>query len=265
MQQQSTTDLPPEVGDRLGPCYVYTLIDPRNERIFYVGKGTGTRLLSHGKEADLKSDRSQSAKIARINDIRAHGTHPRIDVVRHGLSEPDALLVEAALIDCLDNLVNSVSGHGKDKGRSSLGELISLYGAQPVSSDASPALLVRLREWRDNDVDRKIESGVYRSGIGYKEGITPSELMDSTRAWWRVDPKKIQKKRIHYAVAVYQGVTRGIMQIGDWTQREDKRRAFTATHIPSGPIFEEWVGSLGKRVAFPLGVQNPIIYWPLRT
>ena len=48
--------LPPEVAERLGPYYVYALIDPRDDSIFYVGKGTGLRLLSHGQEALLKAD-----------------------------------------------------------------------------------------------------------------------------------------------------------------------------------------------------------------
>jgi len=40
--------LPPEVAERLGPFYVYLLVDPRTDRPFYVGKGTGQRLLAHG-------------------------------------------------------------------------------------------------------------------------------------------------------------------------------------------------------------------------
>ena len=265
MDRKSDIALPSEAGDRLGPFYVYTLIDPRNDKIFYVGKGTGSRLLSHGKEADLASDsRSQSAKISRIREIRASGTEPRIDVIRHGLSEQQALLVEATLIDCIEELVNIVAGHGKDKGRSSLDELISLYGAQPINNDAPPALLIRLGPWKEKNIDKEIEPGIYRTGIGYKEGITPSELMNSTRAWWRIDPKRIQKQKILHAVAVYEGVTRGLMQIGDWTEREDKRRAFTATFINSGPVFEEWVGPFGKRVDFTRGAQTPIAYWPRR-
>jgi len=32
---------PSEVADRLGPFYVYVLVDPRTDQIFYVGKGAG--------------------------------------------------------------------------------------------------------------------------------------------------------------------------------------------------------------------------------
>ncbi len=43
--------LPPEVAERIGPFYVYLLVDPRNGEVFYVGKGTGARPLAHGVEA----------------------------------------------------------------------------------------------------------------------------------------------------------------------------------------------------------------------
>ena len=70
--------LPPEVAERLGLYYVYALIDPRDDSIFYVGKGMGLRLLSHGQEALLKADPGpRSGKVARIREIRAAGCEPR--------------------------------------------------------------------------------------------------------------------------------------------------------------------------------------------
>ncbi len=104
--------LPSEVGTRLGPFYVYVLVDPRSDEVFYVGKGTGARLLAHGLAADLASERGQSRKLDRIREIRAAGTEPRLEIVRHALDEAQALLVEAALIDCLTTLTNEVAGHG---------------------------------------------------------------------------------------------------------------------------------------------------------
>ena len=58
--------LPTEVGENIGPNYVYALVDPRNEEIFYIGKGTGERLLAHGREADLRrlnDSKSDSKKL----------------------------------------------------------------------------------------------------------------------------------------------------------------------------------------------------------
>ena len=96
----TVSKLPRSVARRIGPYYVYALVDPRDDAIFYVGKGTGRRLLSHGRAADLSDPAGRSsAKLDRIRAIRAAGLEPRIDVIRHGLDERSALTIEAALID----------------------------------------------------------------------------------------------------------------------------------------------------------------------
>lgn len=262
MKAPAAMPLPPEVAERIGPYYVYVLVDPRDDSIFYVGKGTGQRLLAHGFEAQLKADPGpRSGKVARIREIRSAGHEPRIDVVRHGLDESEALMIEAALIDCVGQLTNRVAGHGAAAGRTSLGELVSQYGATEVDPGASPVILVRLGPWKGER--EEIEDGTFREGRGFREGMTPEELANSTRAWWVISPTTVERRGIRHAVAVHGGVTRGVMTIGDWTQR-GKRRAFAATLLTDGPVHDEWVGPLGRRVKFPRGLQSPICYWPRR-
>ncbi len=261
MDIPAKTPLPREVADRIGPYYVYVLVDPRTDHIFYVGKGTGDRLLQHGREADLvEGTQQQSAKVRMIRELWTLAMEPRHDVVRHGLTEPEALLVEASLIDCLSGLTNRVSGHGIRGGRQTMAEYVSRYGAEPVEAAAPPALLVRLSRWRDRP--EEIEPGVWRSGNGYRPGISECDLFDSTRAWWKLSPSSADRRRVEYAVAVHEGVTRGIMRIGEWIQREDGRRAFTASPVDDPSIVEQWIGPLGRRVEFTAAAQNPISYWP---
>ena len=251
--------LPAEVAERIGPYYVYVLVDPRDDSIFYVGKGTGGRLLAHGEEALLRTGPGgQSSKVARIREIREAGLEPRIDVVRHGLEEDQAFHVEGALIDGVDGLTNVVKGHGTAQGRLSLDELKRRYGATPVPDDAPPALCIRLGAWKDQV--EQIEPGTFREGRGFREGMTPEELANSTRAWWVISPATVERRGIRHAVAVHDGVTRAVMIIGAWVQRGN-RRAFGATPLAHGPVFDEWVGPLGRRVTFKKGNQSPVTYW----
>lgn len=85
---------------RLADCtgrYVYVLIDPRSDRIFYVGKGTGDRARQHEREAAL--DRGvNEAKRATIRSIHADGLRAVIGIVGSGLTESEALRLERALI-----------------------------------------------------------------------------------------------------------------------------------------------------------------------
>ena len=85
-------EIPPEVAENLG-YYVYLYIDPRTDQPFYIGKGTGTRALAHLTET------GGSEKVEMIQQIREQGLEPRIDILRYGLTENEAFLVEASLID----------------------------------------------------------------------------------------------------------------------------------------------------------------------
>lgn len=256
--------LPPEVAERLGPFYVYALVDPRDGSTFYIGKGTGQRLLAHGFEADIEGDdRRNRAKLTRIRSIRAAGFEPRLDIVRHGLTEPESFLVEAALIDSLDGLTNAVAGHGTSVGRRSLHEYATAYGAEPVPEDAPPAVLIRLSRW--TDMPEEMEPGITRAGNGYRSDMTAEELVDATRAWWKISRATVEQRGCEHAVAVHEGVTRAVMRVGSWVQRADGRRCFAAEPVREGPVFDAWIGPFGRRVDFASNSQNPITYWPIRS
>src|SRR5437899_2218044 len=98
--------IPPEVEEQLG-FYVYAYIDPRTNRAFYVGKGRAGRVLSH------LTTEGESRKQALIEEIRAAGNEPRLDIVQHGIpDEESALRIEAALIDMLGLKVLTNEVHG---------------------------------------------------------------------------------------------------------------------------------------------------------
>lgn len=111
----------PGVTENLG-YYVYLLSDPRSDRIFYVGKGIGSRCFSHIWEArkTTRDSRGDYEKLATIRGIEESGTDVRIEILRHGLTEDEAFHLEAAAMDLLgfSDLDNRVVGHGtRVKGR----------------------------------------------------------------------------------------------------------------------------------------------------
>lgn len=77
--------------------YVYALIDPRDKKAFYIGKGTGDRMHDHEKEA--KADRvTNGAKFKRIKEIQAAWESVQTAIIRDQLTETRALRLERRLI-----------------------------------------------------------------------------------------------------------------------------------------------------------------------
>jgi hypothetical protein len=256
--------IPFEVADRIGPFYVYALIDPRDGRVFYVGKGTRDRVAAHGKAAGLEREPGQTAKTARIHEIRAAGLEPMIDIVRHGIiTETEAFRIEAALIECMPDLTNIAGGHGTDTGRTPLDEVISKYGAEPLNSDVPcPALLIRLKtHWIPKA--EEVEPGYLRSGAGWHARISDKKLYDAVRGWWKVSPASVDRHHVRHVVAVAGGVTRSVYELEQWIgPRGDGRWAFIGQQLHSGPTHDAYIGKLGKRVPFTDHSQNPLRYWP---
>lgn len=94
--------------------YVYLLIDPRSDEVFYVGKGTGNRIDAHEKEA-LRGVRSK--KCRRINEIVSSGNAVIKEKVFFTDDETLAYEFEKDIISekGLENLTNVIPGGKWDK------------------------------------------------------------------------------------------------------------------------------------------------------
>lgn len=75
--------------------YVYTLADPRDGNVFYVGKGQGNRCYHHEREA---RNGAYSRKCDRIREIIAAGHAVAVTKVAHFAVEADAYAAEKTLI-----------------------------------------------------------------------------------------------------------------------------------------------------------------------
>ena len=90
--------------------YVYGLKYPgENQNYFYIGKGKGNRVFSHlfqKSKLDIKDP-----KFDIINSLKKSGG-PKVEIIRHGLNQDEAFLLEATLIDVfgVDQITNKIKG-----------------------------------------------------------------------------------------------------------------------------------------------------------
>ena len=227
--------------------YVYLYIDPRTDQTFYIGKGNGNRAFSHLKgTANADKDRI-------IAELRKLKLEPRIELLKYGLSEKAALLVEATAIDLLDvkNLSNETRGHGSRYGaRASVDEVVATLDARNAVID-EPALLININR-------------------AFRYGMSPMELYDATRSAWKLGEKR---KRARYAMSVYRGIVREVYEVSGWIRggmtirnddlmgrrpRSNGRWEFVGVVAPD-KLRKKYVG---RSVAgyFAKGSQNPVKY-----
>lgn len=90
--------------------YVYKLIDPRDNKIFYVGKGSGDRAYVHQIFRDSNKNNHKDNK---IRQIQSEGSDVIVEFEYTGLTdEQEAYDLETALIESIgiDNLTNICMG-----------------------------------------------------------------------------------------------------------------------------------------------------------
>jgi hypothetical protein len=172
--------------------FVYLLIDPRNDEIFYVGQGTKTRYADHSQEAldwdragrpplrvhGDKSPHERRAKLIRILDILKEDPKrpPIIEFLRADLSRPQADLVETVAIDLigLQNLTNQVPGPaGSRRMRATLYEILSQAQDKTLTR---AAVIVPTQGVR----------GTYNAHGGMLEA-DPATALENAESRWGVD------------------------------------------------------------------------------
>ncbi len=192
--------------EKLGPqvhralqYYVYLYKDPETGEPFYVGKGVRDRVLAHH---DVEGGCDKSRK---LDELRARGVKPHLVVVRHGMSESEALAVEAVLIEHigLENLTNKVAGHKTNsQGRMSLAQVRSRYAADKIESFDIPALLFR--------ISRSFRYTMTGDEASERDRL---ELYEATRGTWKLGAPK---DNVRYAMAIYDNVIQEIYEIDGW-------------------------------------------------
>lgn len=207
------------IGERLG-AYVYLLIDPRTNKVFYVGKAGGRdgkgNVRPNAHLVDTASAQKMGAPLSikqkTIVDIWNAGEEPKIAIVRRQLAKEEiALEVEAALIDVLKlfNMAegNVVLGHGDDRGLLiGASEINAVVGAQRV------APLIAL----DN---------VWLFNIGNEAGKKENRKSPSEAVRGNWDIATPQQPGL--AVGLIDGVSHVVYQVSHWDNSNERTKKGT--------------------------------------
>lgn len=186
----------------LNGFYVYALIDPRNNQVFYIGKGTGNRVFSHEIESG-KSQKSEKAKLQKIREIKSSGHSVKQVIVNWGLTESEAFAAEASLINMMrflsaDSLTNTVSGHHVHEALR-VEDFEIMYGADRLQPE---------------DIQHSIM--VIKINKRYHRDMSAAELYDAVRGIWRASLTSIKRRKVEYVFGVYNQLIVAVYKPDEW-------------------------------------------------
>lgn len=188
--------------DALNGFYVYALMDPRNDKIFYVGKGIGNRVFAHELE-NKKTQVSEKKKLQKIREIESSGFSVKRLIVNWGLTETEAFIAEATLINMLNytsdvTLTNEVSGHHVHECLTTEAFEL-LHGAIPLEKE-----------------DIKHSILVIKINKSYRKNMNAAELYDTIRGFWAASMRSIKARKVEYVFGVYNDLIVAVYKPDEW-------------------------------------------------
>ncbi len=184
----------------LGDYYVYGLVDPRCNRLFYIGKGSGNRVFEHERES-LNNPDSEKLKLKTISEIKLSGLEVIKIIINSGLTENEAFAAEAALINAFNyigeiGLTNTVAGH-HSSGALSVEDFEKTYGAE---------------ELKREDIRHRIL--VIKINRRYQKNMGSRALYDAVRGIWRASIRKAEE--VEYVFGVYNSLIVAVYKPTKW-------------------------------------------------
>lgn len=234
--------------------YVYALLSPQDNIIFYIGKGKNGRIMDHVEEAkrNLQKQNVRSDKVEKILSILLDKKQVKFVILRSGLSEQAAYQLEGMMIDfltCKDydfskiaELKNIQSGHNDDtNGMMTFDDMQRIANAKPAQILDNEHLLA-----------------ISINGSFFKTG---RNVYKAVRSSWKIDIKHAQNA--NYVLAVFQGVIVGIYKNMKWYKANQPnsnapaRYEFTADEVTVGDVYNRLYYRIWE---LGYGNGNPIRY-----
>jgi len=205
--------LTPYAEEQLGH-YVYALRNPIDGKVFYVGKGVGSRVLAHANGVIGVEDLPETMKVQTIQAIHNAGSDVQCFIIQHGLRDHEhAFQTESAVYGIL-KLLDERPNHDlftltnliqpptfEDFGLMSVEDVLAMYG-EPADRDLIPhnSVFIKPTElWR--------------------KGMSRQELWEVTHGWWTMSAHRLTS--IRYVFAIPNFVIRGVWEVSpeDWRKQ----------------------------------------------
>lgn len=159
-----------------------------------------SRLFEHERES-INSTNSDKLKLKTIQNIKNAGLKVKKIIINSNLTEQEAFIVEASLINVFNflnktKLTNIVAGHHSSEALS-VEEFERINGALPLEK---------------NDIKHEIL--VIKINKLYHRDISADELYDSVRGVWRASKKNAQS--VEYVFGVYNSLIVAVYKPTQW-------------------------------------------------
>jgi len=237
--------------NKLG-AYVYALVDPTDDSVFYVGLAGGIEAKGNNRPdghlletaQKIKNGKILKDKNQRIADIWSKDLNPKLLIVRRNLGRDEAIHVEAALIDLLNHmnfgkkhlkLTNDQRGHG-----TRIHSIITEENRASLLVEKVQSIAEIRNVWLF-----PIKNGLKDYGAAY-EAICGD---------WRISQK--YRGAEDYAIGLENGISRIVVKITKWSEtgiRDDSKQSFEGSAIKEEDVgyqlFEKDFSGIVKKLGY---------------
>lgn len=237
--------------------YVYRLIDPRDNKTFFIGVGKNNDLFDHINDAikinennifeNYEDDSFYDLKYPLIKEIYSRGLDVEYEILKFGLELKEANLLRDILIKLFDVDMNK--------------NVIDDYSKVYLDSIANSKGSIKLNtsEYKDSEENPKYILFKVRDEVIKEKG----NRYEATRSNWRINTRVA--KKYEYALSVSEGIVFEVYKINEWVKEVGiKRRYKFIGEVASDDVRNIFIGKRIPKKYVRKGVGSPFLYSKLK-